>query len=119
MNKFRCGNFSCDVEQFHKDAGKGSKRIIRLFDKSMEEDLHFGGYLFADPGYGFLCINWICSEGILISGYLSKKEFSSELVVDKLLEYLEAEIPDLKNVDVRYHIECVDFKLCYEYNGEY
>ena len=114
--KFLYNDFECDIEVFIKE----NDYIFRVFDSKKEiaeSEIH--DLVIADAGYGFICAKMKGEDSGLISGYLDSRYFTSEDMVDSLLERIEEYVPDLKDRYVPYHIELVEFKKYVEYNGEY
>lgn len=113
-NKFTYRDFSCDVDIFYC----GQDVILRFYDSSREQtEEQICNYVLVDSGYGFLCLKYKGSDGLL-SGYLNHTIFSNEEIIYAAIEFLEDISPRSKYGYIPYHIDLIKFIDYSEYNGE-
>ena len=111
--KFTYNQFSCDIDVF-----KDKRNIVmRFYDRSKEqneEEIH--DLVIVDSGHGFLCLK-IKGDCGLLSGFLDKDIFSSEEMVDGVIDFIENLFPEI--AVVYYHVDRIKLIDYNEYNGEY
>jgi len=111
--KFTYNQFSCDIDVFEnkKDI------VMRFYDCSKEQNEgQIGNLVIVDSGYGFLCLK-IKGDCGLLSGFLDKNIFSSEEMIDAVIDFIKNLFPEIE--PVYYHVDCVKLTGYNEYNGEY
>lgn len=113
--QFNYNNFTCDIDVFYHEADV----MIRFYDRAKEQsEEEIIDLVLVDSGYGFLCLKYK-GDGGLLSGYLDKKFFFSEEMVDAAISLLEKVSPQAQNIYLPYHIDLVELTDYVEYNGEY
>lgn len=113
--QFSYNNFTCDIDVFYHE----DDVMVRFYDRAKEQsEEEITDLVLVDSGYGFLCLKYK-GDGGLLSGYLDKKFFSSEEMVDAAISLLEKISPQAQNIYLPYHIDLVELTNYVEYNGEY
>lgn len=112
---FEYKDFSCDVDIFRNE----NDLIVRFYDKSREQNEdEIVNLVVIEPGYGYMCLKFK-GDGGLLSGFLDKKVFHNEKIVDAAIAFVESLSPLSIEVYLPHHIDLISRDSYVEYNGEY